>query len=157
MISTIPLPPHLGDEEMVVIVAHGDPLVVSGKGRTAVRDLRERRWVLPAAADGFAEYVEHLCADEGFSPQAAVRSSGVATLVALAASGLGPTLVPVHAVPNPSPGAVLALVPPVRRRIAVFALAANEDLARVFADCVRLHGRLMPEHLKPLFEATSHD
>lgn len=142
----------LGYEEMVVIVANGDPLVTIGNGRTTIRDLRERRWVLPTATDGFAEYVERLCAEEGFTPQAAVRSSGVGTLVALAASGLGPTLVPVHAVPNPSPGAVLVLTPPLRRRIAVFSAAANENLARVFADCVRAHGRLMPDHLKTLFE-----
>src|SRR5574337_8213 len=38
----------LGDEEMVVIVAHGDPLVRSGDGRTTIRALQDRRWVLPA-------------------------------------------------------------------------------------------------------------
>lgn len=140
----------LGDEEMVVIVAHGDALV-RGTGRIALADLRNRRWVLPAVADGFSEYVERLCTDEGFTPEAAVRSSGVGTLVALAASGLGPTLVPVNAVPDPPPGAVLVLSPPIRRRIAVYAAAANEELGRAFAECARRHGRLMPEHLKPLF------
>jgi DNA-binding transcriptional LysR family regulator len=108
--------------------------------------------VLPAVADGFSEYVERLCAEEGFVPEAAVRSSGVGTLVALAASGLGPTLVPVNAVPDPPPGAVLILAPPIRRRIAVYAAPATEDLAAAFAECARRHGRLMPEHLKPLFE-----
>ena len=141
----------LGDEEMVVIVAHGDPLVRSGDGHTTIRDLRNRRWVLPAVTDGFSEYVERLCAEEGFSPEAAIRSSGVGTLVALAASGLGPTLVPVNAVPDPPPGAVLALAPPIRRRIAVFAASANEGLARAFADCAQRYGRLMPEHLTSLF------
>lgn len=141
----------LGDEEMVVIVAHGDPLVRSGNGHTTIHDLRNRRWVLPAVTDGFSEYVERLCAEEGFSPEAAIRSSGVGTLVALAASGLGPTLVPVNAVPDPPPGAVLALTPPIRRRIAVFAASANEDLARAFADCAQRYGQLLPEHLKSLF------
>jgi len=141
----------LGEEEMVVIVAHGDPLLESGDGRTAIRDLRNRRWVLPAATDGFSEFVDRLCGEEDFTPEAAVRSSGVGTLVALAASGLGPTLVPVNAVPDPPPGAVLVLAPPIRRRIAVFAASANEDLARAFADCAQRHGRLMPEHLKSLF------
>lgn len=143
---------ELGNEEMVVIVAHGDPLAGRRGSKIRIGDLRGRRWVLPSTTDGFAEFVERLCAEEGFTPQAAVRSSGVGTLVALAASGLGPTLVPVHAVPNPSPGAVLVLTPPLRRRIAVFSAAANENLARVFADCVRAHGRLMPDHLKTLFE-----
>jgi DNA-binding transcriptional LysR family regulator len=141
----------LGDEEMVVIVAHGDPLVTNARGRTAIRDLRDRRWVLPAVTDGFSEYVERLCAEEGFSPDVAIRSSGVATLVALAASGLGPTLVPANAVPDPLPGAVLALDPPIRRRIAVFAASANEGLARAFAECAQRYGRLMPDHLKSLF------
>ncbi len=144
----------LGDEEMVVIVAHGDPLVARGNGRTAIRDLRDRRWVLPAVTDGFSEYVERLCAEEGFAPEAAIRTSGVGTLVALAASGLGPTLVPVNAVPDPPPGAVLALEPPVRRRIAVFAAWSNEELARAFSDCARRHGPLVPEHLRSLFAPT---
>jgi DNA-binding transcriptional LysR family regulator len=144
----------LGDEEMVVIVAHGDPLVRSRNGRTAIRELRNRRWVLPAVTDGFSEYVERLCAEEGFTPEAAIRSSGVGTLVALAASGLGPTLVPVNAVPDPPPGAVLVLAPAIRRRIAVFAASSNEDLARAFADCAHRHGRLMPDHLKSLFAPT---
>jgi DNA-binding transcriptional LysR family regulator len=144
----------LGDEEMVVIVAHGDPLVRSRNGRTAIRELRNRRWVLPAVTDGFSEYVERLCAEEGFTPEAAIRSSGVGTLVALAASGLGPTLVPVNAVPDPPPGAVLVLAPPIRRRIAVFAASSNEDLARAFADCAHRHGRLMPDHLESLFAPT---
>jgi DNA-binding transcriptional LysR family regulator len=144
----------LGDEELVVIVAHGDPLARSGDGHTTIRDLRNRRWVLPAVTDGFSEYVERLCAEEGFSPEAAIRSSGVGTLVALAASGLGPTLVPVNAVPDPPPGAVLALTPPIRRRIAVFAASANEVLARAFADCARRHRRPMPEHLMSPFART---
>ena len=139
---------------LVVIVAHGDPLARSGDGHTTIRDLRNRRWVLPAVTDGFSEYVERLCAEEGFSPEAAIRSSGVGTLVALAASGLGPTLVPVNAVPDPPPGAVLALTPPIRRRIAVFAASANEGLARAFADCARRHGRPMPEHLTSPFAPT---
>ncbi len=101
----------LGNEEMVVIVAHGEHLARARRGRIKIGDLRDRRWVLPAVTDGFSAYVERLCAEEGFSPQAAIRSSGVGTLVALAASGLGPTLVPVNAVPDPSPGAVLVLAP----------------------------------------------
>jgi DNA-binding transcriptional LysR family regulator len=128
--------------------------VRSRNGRTAIRELRNRRWVLPAVTDGFSEYVERLCAEEGFTPEAAIRSSGVGTLVALAASGLGPTLVPVNAVPDPPPGAVLVLAPPIRRRIAVFAASSNEDLARAFADCAHRHGRLMPDHLKSLFAPT---
>jgi DNA-binding transcriptional LysR family regulator len=141
----------LGEEEMVVIVAHGDPLATNGSGRITIGDLRDRRWVLPAVANGFAEYIELICAAEGFIPEAAVRSSGVGTLVALAASGLGPTLVPANAVPEHVPGTVLALDPPLRRRIAVYATAANEELGQAFADCARRYGRLMPPHLTALF------
>ncbi len=143
----------LGEEEMVVIVAHGDPLAANGTDRIKISDLRDRRWVLPAVANGFVEYIERICAAEGFIPEAAVRSSGVGTLVALAASGLGPTLVPANAVPEHVPGAVLALDPPLRRRIAVYATSANEDLSRAFADCARRYGRLVPPHLASLFGA----
>ena len=142
----------LGDEELVVIVARNDPLARRRSSAIAIADLRDRRWVLPAVGDGFSEYVERLCSEEGFVPEAAVRSSGVGTLVALAASGLGPTLVPVNAVPDPPPGAVLLLTPPIRRRIAVYSAPANADLAAAFATCARRHGRLMPSHVKPLFD-----
>lgn len=141
----------LGYEEMAVIVAHGDPLAGAG-GRIAIRDLRDRRWVMPATTDGFSEYVERLCAAEGFVPEVAVRSSGVGTLVALAASGLGPTLVPANAVPEHVPGVVLAPEPPIRRRIAVYATSVNRDLGRAFAECTRSHGPLTPAYLAPLFE-----
>jgi len=144
----------LGEEEMVVIVAHGDPLAANGPRRITIGDLRERRWVLPAVANGFSEYIELICAAEGFIPEAAVRSSGVGTLVALAASGLGPTLVPANAVPEHVPGAVLALDPPLRRRVAVYATPANEQLGCAFAECARRFGRLMPPHLAPLFETS---
>jgi DNA-binding transcriptional LysR family regulator len=142
----------LGDEELVVIVARNDPLALRRTPAISIADLRDRRWVLPAVVDGFSEYVERLCSEEGFVPEAAVRSSGVGTLVALAASGLGPTLVPVNAVPDPPPGAVLLLTPPIRRTIAVYAAPANEELAAAFAACARRYGRLMPPHLKPLFD-----
>lgn len=141
----------LGDEELVVIVARNDSLARRPTAEIAIEELRDRRWVLPAVADGFSGYVEGLCGEEGFVPEAAVRSSGVGTLVALAASGLGPTLVPVNAVPDPPPGAVLLPRPPIRRRIAVYAATSNAELAAAFAACARLHGRLMPSHLKALF------
>jgi len=139
----------LGDEEMVVVVGHGDPLATRSASRIAIDDLRDRRWVLPAVSDGFAQYIEMTCAAAGFIPDAAVRSSGVGTLVALAASGLGPTLVPANAVPEHVPGVVLALDPPLRRRIAVYATPVNEELAAAFADCAR-SSRLAPDHVAPL-------
>jgi DNA-binding transcriptional LysR family regulator len=141
----------LGEEDMVVIVAHGDPLAQRTSGRITIGDLRERRWVLPAVSDGFAQYIEVICAAAGFVPEAAVRSSGVGTLVALAASGLGPTIVPANAVPEHIPGAVLMLEPPIRRRIAVYATLANDALARAFLSCAR-SSPLAPEHLAPLLD-----
>jgi len=139
----------LGEEQMVVVVAHGDPLAARTTKRIAIDELRDRRWVLPAISDGFAQFIELTCAAAGFIPNAAVRSSGVGTLVALAASGLGPTLVPANAVPEHVPGAVLALEPPLRRRIAVYATPVNEELAAAFADCAR-SSRLAPDHVAPL-------
>jgi DNA-binding transcriptional LysR family regulator len=140
----------LGEEHMVVIVAHGDPL--AHRKRIALDELRDRRWVLPAVSNGFAEYIELTCAAAGFVPSAAVRSSGVGTLVALAASGLGPTLVPANAIPEHVPGVVLALDPPLRRSIAVYATPANEELASAFARCARC-SQLAPDHVAPLLVA----
>lgn len=134
----------LGDETLVVVTSSNDPLARRNRGRIAIGDLRDRRWVLPAITDGFSDYLERLCAKAGFVPAAAVRSSGVGTLVALAASGLGPALVPANAVPDPAPGAILLPDPPIRRSIAVYASAANEELGRAFADCALRCGGLTP-------------
>ena len=44
------------------------------------------------------QLIERLCAAEGFTPRAALRSAQIAGVAALAAAGLGPAVVPANIV-----------------------------------------------------------
>src|SRR5215218_11040104 len=87
-----PLEP-LGWEEFVVILPPGDPLR-KGETPVALAGLAEREWVLFEREHALAELTDRLCAAEGFTPRASVRSAQIAGVAALAAAGLGTALVP---------------------------------------------------------------
>jgi DNA-binding transcriptional LysR family regulator len=91
----------LGWEEFVVILPPGDPLRADEE-RVALAALAEREWVLFEREHALAELTDRLCAAEGFTPRAAVRSVQIAGVAALAAAGLGPALVPSKIVVGPS-------------------------------------------------------
>lgn len=89
---------HLGWEQFVAVLPHGDPLLA--KKTVALSDLADRRWVHFTAGHGLAEIVDRECAVAGFSPRVAVRTSQVGAAPQFAAAGLGPALVPDHVVPE---------------------------------------------------------
>ncbi|MEU6175033.1 LysR family transcriptional regulator [Streptantibioticus parmotrematis] len=89
---------HLGDEEFVVVLGAGHPLL--GADRVALRDLAREPWVRfdrDSALDGVL--LEVLRENE-MTPATAARVSQTATAVRWAAHGLGVTLVPASAVPH---------------------------------------------------------
>jgi LysR substrate binding domain len=61
-------------EEFVVILPPGDPLR-EGERPVALAALAEREWVLFEREHALAELTDRLCAAEGFTPRAAVRSA----------------------------------------------------------------------------------
>ena len=132
----------IGEEELVVVVAEDDPL--APRRTIALSALAERRWVLPDRANGLSETVELACAQAGFVPRAAVRSSSIAAVVQLAIAGLGPALVPANVLPAPLIGRVIRPRPRLRRPLAVFALAAGAHLLEQFAETARRHGEIDP-------------
>lgn len=83
----------LGWEELVVILPPGDSLLDEA-GPVDLRQLAERRWVLPDESAGLAGLVTRACGDAGFTPIPVVRSSQVEALTRLTAAGLGPTILP---------------------------------------------------------------
>jgi hypothetical protein len=74
----------LGWEEFVVILPPSDPLR-RGDGPVALAALRDREWVLFEREHALGQLVERLCAAEGFTPRATVRSAQIAGVAALAA------------------------------------------------------------------------
>jgi DNA-binding transcriptional LysR family regulator len=106
----------LGWEEFVVILPPGDPLREDDKP-VALATLAEREWVLFEREHALAELTDRLCAAEGFTPRAAVRSAQIAGVAALAAAGLGPALVPSKIVVGPLRASVRSLDPPRTREL----------------------------------------
>jgi DNA-binding transcriptional LysR family regulator len=125
----------LGWEEFVVILPLGDPLR-RGEKPVKLAALAEREWVLFEREHALAELTERLCAAEGFTPRAAVRTPQIAGVAALAAAGLGPALVPTNIVIGPLRNAVRALDPPRARELCAFTRTEWSPLARAFLDLI---------------------
>ncbi|MEV0374452.1 LysR family transcriptional regulator [Streptomyces sp. NPDC050636] len=135
----------LGAEEFVVLAPPGDPLAKRKTVRLA--ELADRRWVQYGSSHALAQAVEQLCAEAGFNPHAAIRSTQTASIPRLVAAGLGVGLVPANILTPDFPGTVLRLTPRRRRPLAVFTRAAPHPLISEFVTTAHHHARLMPEHL----------
>jgi DNA-binding transcriptional LysR family regulator len=129
-----PLEP-LGWEELVVILPSADPLR-AGQGPVRLAALSEREWVLLERGHALAQLTDRLCAAEGFTPRAAVRTAQIAAAPALAAAGLGPALVPVNIVAGPLRRSMRSLDPPRARELCAFTRAEWAPLARAFLDLI---------------------
>jgi DNA-binding transcriptional LysR family regulator len=125
----------LGWEEFIVILPPGDPLR-RGEERVALAALADRDWVLFEREHALAELTDRLCAAEGFTPRAAVRSAQIAGVAALAAAGLGPALVPSNIVIGPLRRSVRSLDPPRARELCAFTRSGWSPLARAFLDLI---------------------
>jgi DNA-binding transcriptional LysR family regulator len=128
----------LGWEEFVVILPPGDPLR-RGDAPVALAALAEREWVLFEREHALGQLVDRLCAAEGFTPRAAVRSAQIAGVAALAAAGLGPALVPWNIVSGPSRNAARSLDPPRARELCAFTRSDWSPLARALLDLIAEH------------------
>jgi hypothetical protein len=80
------------------------------------------------------DLTDRLCAAEGFTPRAAVRSVQIAGVAALAAAGLGPALVPSKIVVGPLRASVRSLDPPRARELCALTRSAWSPLACAFLD-----------------------
>jgi DNA-binding transcriptional LysR family regulator len=83
-----------------------------------------------------AELVDRLCAAEGFTPRATVRSAQIAGVAALAAAGLGPALVPSNIVTGPARSSIRSLEPRRARELCAFTRTGWSPLARAFLDLI---------------------
>jgi DNA-binding transcriptional LysR family regulator len=129
---TGPLEP-LGWEAFVVVLPPDDPLRGS-EGPIALTALAGREWVLFEREHALARLTDELCAAEGFTPRAAVRTAQIAAAPVLAAAGLGPALVPVNIVAGAQRRSVRPLDPPRARELCASTRAQWSPLARAFLD-----------------------
>lgn len=143
----------VGEEELVVVLDPDDPLVrgagpatagAAAPGTVDLAALADRAWVLPVRDHGLDETVTLACAAAGFVPRPAVRSGSVSALVGLAASGLGPALVPANVLPEDLTGSGLRCAPALRRPLAVFGPPTSAAVVAELAGTVRRVGRVDP-------------
>jgi DNA-binding transcriptional LysR family regulator len=125
----------LGWEEFVVILPPGDPLRENDQA-IALAELADRDWVLFDREHALAQLTDRLCAAEGFTPRAAVRTPQIAGVAALAAAGLGPALVPSNIVIGSLRKSVRSLDPPRARELCAFTRTGWSPLARAFLDLI---------------------
>jgi DNA-binding transcriptional LysR family regulator len=125
----------LGAEEFMVILPAGDPLL-DGSGSIDLSLLAARRWVLYQPEHGLSEIVSAACARAGFSPRGVVHTWQVEVAARLAASGLGPAMVPDNAVPPGLDAATLHQRRPVMRELAVYARSPFMHLAEDYLQVV---------------------
>lgn len=109
----------LGWDELVVVLPLSDPLAGT-EGSIQLGALADREWVLFEEGHGLAEQAMAACRAAGFEPRAAVHTAQVEAATRLAATGLGPTLVPSKNVPADVDARVLPLDPPVVWEIAAY-------------------------------------
>jgi DNA-binding transcriptional LysR family regulator len=134
-----PVPPNwpgvtrtLGTEELVVVVATDDPAATGDTVK--LQDLADRSWVHYAPGHGLADVLDNACAQAGFEPRIAVRTEQTAAAPALAAAGLGPTLVPDNILPKDFDGHILHPEPAVRRTLTAYTRGEPDPLAAAFID-----------------------
>ncbi|EHR52871.1 transcriptional regulator [Saccharomonospora marina XMU15] len=120
----------LGVEEFVVVVP---PDFEAGEsGEVELAELAGSAWVHYAPGNGLADIVDQACAAAGFRPRVSVRTEQSAAVPVLAASGLGPALVPANIVAPRFEGRVLRPRPSVRRTLAAYTRSAPDPLTAEF-------------------------
>ncbi|WP_198653574.1 LysR family transcriptional regulator [Actinocorallia populi] len=110
----------LGEEDLVLVLAEGDPLAAGGRTVLDLRETADRPWVLYDERNALAPLAAQAFARAGLTPRAAVRTRHTATALQLAAAGLGPALIPESVLEPGLPVEVLRPDPPVRRTLAAY-------------------------------------
>jgi DNA-binding transcriptional LysR family regulator len=114
----------------MVVLPAGDPLLE----RRSVRldALARRRWVHFTPAHGLAEVIDFCCASAGYRPRVAVRTSQVPAAARFAATGLGPTLMPDHTIPDALVQFARPVSPRITRAVVAFTRADWTPLTSAF-------------------------
>lgn len=134
----------LGWEQIVVAMAADDPL--AAKRSVSLALLADRPLVHYSTEHALSGWVDALFAASGLRARAAVRTGQSTAAAVLAATGIGPALVPLSALPPRYPGAVRPLAPKKGRDI-VALTTTSDPLADAFIRDLALLG--VPQLARP--------
>ncbi len=148
----------LGNERFVLILAKDDPaarLVRRYRGkppRAAARSvgtlslgaLAQHQWVLFDRANGLSEFIEgHLVGAGIRAPRASLRTTQFMMAATVAASGMGPTLIPANVVPADLNCIVCEPDPPLLRSLSAYSRGSLAGLVGRFIDLIRQHSSML--------------
>lgn len=112
---------RLGWDELVVVLPEAE--LPRAPASVSLGGLAGREWVLFEPGHGLSNIATTVCREEGFQPHGVAFTAQVEAACRLAASGVGPALVPVKAVPPDLAANVRRLDPPVVWEIAAYTTA----------------------------------
>jgi DNA-binding transcriptional LysR family regulator len=138
----------LGVEEFVVVLPADDPLATGSTAAIDLGSLADREWVHFATGNGLADLLDRACANAGFQPRVAIRAEQTSAVPLLAATGLGPALVPANIVPPEFDGVALRLDPPLRRTLTAYTRTRPDPLTTAFAELLARQACVLPPHLR---------
>jgi DNA-binding transcriptional LysR family regulator len=107
----------VAEEPLVLVVGDGHPL--SRRKTMTVGGLREIPMITLVRGSGLRTVLENACRDVGFAPRIVAETGDLASLVGLAAEGVGVAIVPRSAVPEAGVVVVQISRPRLRRRTAL--------------------------------------
>jgi DNA-binding transcriptional LysR family regulator len=128
---------HLGWEEFKVVLPAEDPLLAHRSVR--LEALADRRWVHFVPTHGLAAVLDFCCARAGYSPEVAVRTSQVTAAARFAATGLGPTLMPEHTIPDGLESFARPASPRITRAVVAFTRSDWTPLTSAFLATLRTY------------------
>lgn len=126
----------LRSERFAVVLAPDDPLLGDPGATIDLRALADRGWVLYPDDHELAPIVARACHAAGFSPRAVVRAHHAGTAVELAATGLGPALVPGTVVGPELADCARPVEPAVRRTLVAFTRRTPSPPAAAFIEAL---------------------
>jgi DNA-binding transcriptional LysR family regulator len=122
---------EVATEPLVVAVRNGDPL--SSRKTVTLAQLRERAMISLVRGSGLRTVLENACREAGIAPRITAETSDLASLVELAAEGIGVAVLPQSATDGADVTVLKLTRPRLRRRTALaWNETANSPAGRAF-------------------------
>ncbi|MFF4737773.1 LysR family transcriptional regulator [Streptomyces sp. NPDC001262] len=132
----------IGVAEFMVVLPPGDTAAARPAGVLPLAELADRAWVRLAPGSTLSAVLDDACAAAGFTPKSAVQTEQSAATPWLAASGLGPALVPAYLLPPHFTGHTVLPDPPVRQPLFAYTAAAPGPVVAGFVEVLVRHARV---------------